>query len=201
MVLVSLISNCNSCIKPVKKNQAQVSCCKCDGVYHLKCIGVEFESSRTCHLCSQPLLTQPNQVNKNIDSWCSDLILNFRDVVRMRGLKCLHQTIRSLIKIMDDIRLIIPNLKSGIQVFAITEIRLTKTMSDDEISIPCYTLFRKDRGSKGGGIVLYRRDDLAVIHRSDPEHHDIESLWLKITLPNSRGISLVTRYRPPNFLH
>ena len=69
---------------------------------------------------------------------------------------------------------------------------------DEEFEITGYTLLRKDRGSKGGGIAIYARDDLIVTRRDDLETSDVEGLWLEIHTPKSRSFLLGTFYRPPN---
>ena len=99
---------------------------------------------------------------------------------------------------LDEIRYIINTLKSGIHLISYTETWLNSSVLDEEVSIPGYTVFRKDRGSKGGGVIVYARDDLSVIRRSDLERPDVEGLWLEITLPKSRSFLFGTFYRPPS---
>ncbi len=36
---------------------------------------------------------------------------------------------------------------------------------DGEIEIPDYNIFRKDRDTKGGGVLVFVRSDLSVIRR------------------------------------
>ena len=48
------------------------------------------------------------------------------------------------------------NTKS-IDILEINEIRLDETIFDWEISIPAYTLDRKDRYRHGGNVLLYTR--------------------------------------------
>ena len=106
---------------------------------------------------------------------------------RFQGLKCVHQNIRNLLNKLDEIRYIINTLKSRIHLILFTETWLNSSVLDEEVSIPGYTIFRKDRGSKGGGVIVYVRDNLSVIRRSDLERPDVEGLWLEITLPKSRS--------------
>ena len=69
---------------------------------------------------------------------------------------------------------IINTLKSRIYLILFTETWLNSSVLDEEVSIPGYTIFRKDRGSKGGGVIVYVRDNLSVIRRSDLERPDVE---------------------------
>ena len=97
-------------------------------------------------------------------------------MVSLRGLKCVHQNIRNFLNKLDEIRCIVNTLNSGIRLILFTETWLNNSVLDEEVSIPGYTIFRKDRGSKGGGVIVYARDDLSVIRRSDLEQPDVEGL-------------------------
>ena len=92
---------------------------------------------------------------------------------------------------MDELRLMISDLKSGIHILTLSKTWLTEDIPDAEIEIAGYRTFRKDRCSKGGGIAAYVRNDLAVVRRTDLETADVEGLWLEISLPKTP----FTRYR------
>lgn len=80
----------------------------------------------------------------------------------------------------------------------LSETWLNEQISDSEISIPGYKVFRLDRGNKGGGIAVYAKDELSLVWRTDLEmDHDVESLWLELFLPKSHGVLIGTFYRPP----
>ena len=121
-----------------------------------------------------------------------------KNIASLQGLKCVHQNIRNLLNKLDEIRYIINTLKSRIHLILFTETWLNSSVLDEEVSIPGYTIFRKDRGSKGGGVIVYVRDNLSVIRRSDLERPDVEGLWLEITLPKSRSFLFGTFYRSPS---
>ena len=65
-------------------------------------------------------------------------------------------------------------------------------MSDGELGIPGYKLFRKDRDGRNGGIVAYVRDDILVTRRDDLEIDSVEGLWLEIVVTKSRNFLLGT---------
>ncbi|PFX22533.1 hypothetical protein AWC38_SpisGene12938 [Stylophora pistillata] len=113
-------------------------------------------------------------------------------------MELVHQNIRGLLNKLDEIRYIINTLKSGIQLISFTETWLNSSVLDEEVNIPGYTVFRKDRGSKGGGVIVYAGDDLSVNRRSDLERPDVEGLWLEIPLPKCRSFHFGTFYRPPS---
>ena len=51
-----------------------------------------------------------------------------------------------------------------IDVFSINETWLDNTVSDGEIAIQDFQVFRADRDRRGGGTLLYVRDSLRVKH-------------------------------------
>ena len=64
--------------------------------------------------------------------------------------------------------------------------------------IPGYKLFRRDRGSKGGGVAVCVKSEIVALRRSDLEDPKFEGLWLEISLPKTCGFLMGTFYRPPN---
>ncbi len=57
----------------------------------------------------------------------------------------------------------------------------------------------KNRQSRGGGVMLYVKDHIGAIHRSDLEHADTEVLWVELRLKNKRVV-FATCYRPPGIV-
>ena len=47
-----------------------------------------------------------------------------------------------------------------VDILAINDTRLDSSIQDGEVSIPGYTLERKDRNRNGGGVALYIRDSI-----------------------------------------
>ena len=185
---------CNACFKTIRKNQAEANCSECSCIYHLKCIGADFETTRTCSLCSPPSAS----LDSNISISDNEIIPPLLNISMNRGLKCIHQNIRSLSGKVDELRVVINDSKSGIHIIAITETWLDKKIEDAEVDIPGYKIYRKDRDADGGGVAVYVRNDLSVIRREDLEDPNLEGLWLEITLPKSRGFLLGLYYRPPD---
>ena len=85
-------------------------------------------------------------------------------------------------------------------MLALTETWLTEDITDAEITIHGYTLFRCDRtGRAGGGVVLYVREDLnaSLLHKSSDPGGRYEGLWCNVKL-SPRGCDIVgVVYRPP----
>lgn len=185
---------CPSCLKTIRKNQSYAQCSTCQKRFHLKCFGADFDSNMECSQCTiQNLL--PNEAEENhVEAF---LPPKLTDIPKTRGFKILHQNIRSLLGKIDELRLIFSELHSGIHLLTFSETWAHKDITDSELDIPGYQLFRRDRGSKGGGLVVYSRNDLSVIRRTDLEKSNVEGLWPEVCLPKSRSFLVGTFYRPP----
>ena len=51
-------------------------------------------------------------------------------------------------------------LPKTVDILAINETRLDSSIQNGEVSIPGYTLERKDRHRNGGGVALYTRNSI-----------------------------------------
>lgn len=86
---------------------------------------------------------------------------------------------QSLRRKMDNLRVLFRKPNYSPHLLALTATWAKEDITDKEFEIPGYTLFRKDRGNKGGGIAIHARDDLIVTRRDDLETSDVEGLWLE----------------------
>ena len=70
------------------------------------------------------------------------------------------------------------------------------------MAIAGYDHIRKDRSETrdktGGGLILYFSNNINCKRRSEYEISNIETIWSKITLPNSKPFLICTAYRSPN---
>jgi len=88
----------------------------------------------------------------------------------------------------------------GIGVFGIAETWLKPDITDGELTIPHFRLYRKDRRRQtGGGVAIYCHESLTVRRRRDLESNSLEILWLEVHA-NSDHILIGCCYRPPNML-
>ena len=129
---------------------------------------------------------------------CSDCLQSYH-LKCMRGMKFIHQNIRSIRGKLDELNILIsqcPNL----HILAFTETWLDNGIADGEISLPGYKIFRSDRpNGKGGGIAVYVKESLSIIRRVDLEQQfPGECVLLEILLPKANGILFGTFYRPPS---
>ena len=75
-------------------------------------------------------------------------------------------------------------------IYCITETWLSNSVFDCEI-LPCeYTLYHKERGSRGGGVLIAVSDSVPGVLISSPEELEIITVNVLITL--------CTVYVPPN---
>ena len=81
-----------------------------------------------------------------------------RSVANLKGFKIASMNVNSLLKHIDEIRHV--SLSAPFDIFAINESKSDELISDNEISIPGYSLIRKDRNRAGGGVVLYIRENI-----------------------------------------
>ena len=113
----------------------------------------------------------------------------------MRGLKFIHQN-RSLRKKLNELRVFLTQ-SPRIHIIALIETWLNSNISDAEVSLPGFTLFRRDRlVKKGGGVAVFVSESINAVRRSDLEID--ESVWIEIFLPKSKGLLFGTFYRPPS---
>ena len=79
----------------------------------------------------------------------------------------------------------------------LSESWLNEHVADSELQLglPEFTWFRKDRGSRGGGVACAVRSSLSPVHQPDLET-DCEALVVR--LGASRAVYLAVCYRAPN---
>ena len=59
--------------------------------------------------------------------------------------------------------------------------------------------FRKDRTeNKGGGILVYAKENINCKRRNDLESNELEHIWLEVQQPHSKSILLCILYRSPD---
>jgi exonuclease III len=115
-------------------------------------------------------------------------------IKKLRGLKIASFNINSLLRHVDELRLMLSD--SEIDVFAINESKIDNSVN--EISIPGYNMIRKDRNRFGGGVVVYIREIYSFYERKDLNSDDLEMTCIEICKPRSRPFLISAWYRPPN---
>ena len=79
----------------------------------------------------------------------------------------------------------------------LSETWLDSSVTDAEVSVPCYATYRRDRGSRGGGALVYVTDKCCSRRRNDLEEDGVKILWVEVRM-NQKTLLLGNIYWPPN---
>nr|VZI04847.1 unnamed protein product [Spirometra erinaceieuropaei] len=111
-------------------------------------------------------------------------------------LRSLYTNAQSLISKIDELKLRLVELSPD--VLAKTETWLSGNISDSEVALPGYQIYRRDREDRqGGGIVVYVNEGLAVSENTTKFACGTEAIWLTIKATGSPCLDVLTVYRPP----
>ena len=134
-----------------------------------------------------------------------DSITNFNSLFRQKGFKILHLNIRSLLKKVDQLRVIFNT--SEVEIITISETWLKTAIPTNSVTIDDYTCFRQDRSTettnktRGGGLITYVKSTIAercmALRKLDICSSFLEAQWLKIDSKNAKNIIICNLYRPP----
>ena len=83
----------------------------------------------------------------------------------------------------------------NLDVLAINETRLSKSISDTCVHIPGHDIVRKDRNRNGGGVCVYIRSTINFKTQTSLMNDIYEAVVVDIIKPNSKPFSIV--YRGP----
>jgi len=95
-----------------------------------------------------------------------------------KGLLVIHLNIRSLPSKIDLLKVSLTYNKP--HIITLSETWLNSDISDDEIKLDNYVLFRKDRGTRGGGLLTYVSSNLTaelVVPSVNPQHFIIGNIY------------------------
>ena len=86
-----------------------------------------------------------------------------------------------------------------LDIMGLCETFLNIQVDNNILNIDGYDFERRDReGKSGGGILVYISNMLNYKRRHDLELGGIESIWIEISIPNSKPILVCSVYRPPS---
>ena len=125
------------------------------------------------------------------------VVRNEFDFPSKRGLRISHLNVRSIIHKIDSIRLMLKD--KPFDVFSVSETWLNSDIPDSELAIEGYSFTRQDRiDRKGGGCMVYVRENLPYCIRPDLLDKTIESCVIEINCPKCKTIFLWNVYRAPD---
>ena len=86
----------------------------------------------------------------------------------------------------------------GVKTFWFRTHRTHQYINDDEIYIPGYNIFRKDRTTGiGGGVCIYVKDRMQVNLRDDLMFENVEAIWIQMGQGGTKYL-ISCIYRPPS---
>ena len=93
-------------------------------------------------------------------------------------------------------------VSKDVDIVAITETHLDDSIDSLELFPNTYTIFRKDRNRRGGGVLIAVKNNICCLPRHDLNNVDsncsTEMLWLEIRCKGNKCIIFGVFYRPPN---
>nr|VZH94467.1 unnamed protein product [Spirometra erinaceieuropaei] len=111
-------------------------------------------------------------------------------------LRCLYTNAQSLLSKLDELKLCLVELSPD--VLTVTETWLSGNISDNEVALPGYQIYRREKEHRqGGGIVVYVNDGLKVSDNTTKFACSTEAIWLTIKATGSPCLDVLTVYRPP----
>ena len=117
------------------------------------------------------------------------------DMPKTRGFRIAMLNVASLVKHLDELRLML--LDKKLDVLAISETRLDSTISDGLVRIDGYNVLRADRDRNRGGVCIYIRCHVNYIPRPDLVPTYLEDVCVEINQANSQSFIISSIYRPP----
>ena len=113
------------------------------------------------------------------------------------GYKCVCLNARSIVNKRNELNIMVED--NDPHIIGITESWATPDISDAELGMTGYVMFRKDRiGRRGGGVILYIKESIQAYEiKLEKEAECEEAVWCNIVTGNSTlTVGLV--YRSPN---
>ena len=108
----------------------------------------------------------------------------------------LNKHLESQYSLLDEIHETLVYI-NDFDIIAIGETWLSDNVADSDLSLAGYHVaFYKHRGARGGGVMLYVKEHIGAIHRTDLEKNDTEILWAEIVL-QSKKVLMGVAYRAP----
>ena len=205
---------CSSCLKPVARTHKSLLCDECGLWAHIKCERISDKQYQklmstpedklffTCSPCLAQNLpfageeVPDNEIPDNVNKISfGDSYDCFEAIKNVKGLTMAHLNINGLSSKIDYVKFLLHQTK--IDVFSICETKINDTITDLDLKIDGYVLYRHDRNRNGGGVLFYINENLDSHPLKHLQCENIESLWVKLCLKKSKPLYLCGVYRPP----
>ena len=112
-------------------------------------------------------------------------------------IKCVCLNARSIINKKNELDIMVDEIKP--HIIGITESWANNDITDAELGLEGYVMFRKDRmGRRGGGVVLYIKETIPAYEVQLQEEADCnEAIWCKLVTGHTT-VTIGVVYRCPN---
>ena len=113
------------------------------------------------------------------------------------GIKCVCLNARSIINKKSELNIMVDDIKP--HIIGITESWAENDITDAELGLEGYVMFKKDRmGKRGGGVLLYIKETIPAYEVQLQEEADCkEALWCNLVTGHTT-ITIGVVYRCPN---
>ena len=113
------------------------------------------------------------------------------------GYKCVYFNARSIVNKRNELNIMVED--NDPHIIGITESWTTADISEAELRMTAYIMFRKDIiGRRGGGVILYIKESIQAYEiKLEKEAECEEAVWCNIVTGNST-LTAVLVYRSPN---
>ena len=113
------------------------------------------------------------------------------------GIKCVCLNARSIINKKTELNIMVDDIKP--HIIGITESWANNDITDAELGLEGYVMFRKDRmGRRGGGVLLYIKETIPAYEVQLQEEADCkEALWCNLVTGHTT-VTIGVVYRCPN---
>ena len=115
------------------------------------------------------------------------------------GPKCVSLNARSIMNKKSELNIMVNDSDHHVIGRPITESWANKDITDAELGLEGYVMFRKDRmGRRGGGVLLYVKDTIPAYEIQLREEADCEeAIWCKL-VTGHKTVTMGVVYRCPN---
>jgi len=116
----------------------------------------------------------------------------------VKALNCFLTNSQSILNKLPELRALVA--QNHYDIIGITESWCNNSVSDSELSLKGYNLFRADRKiGSGGGVLLYLHESLsAVLYAPLMDFNIDDSLWCTVTLKDNEQLLIGVVYRSPS---
>ena len=165
-------------------------CSKC--LFSFLPLNVIEEENANC--TDNPLLPVVNQINQNNimtdtgSSYIKDSVNLKFDELNQKGLKLLHLNVRSLLRNISEIRLLLT--QNDVHILSVNETWLDNSVLNNEIDIDDVQVIRKDRNRNGGGTAIYIKKGLHFEMLNHDSSNHLEALPILVS-PNIHAKPLI----------